>query len=158
MDYLYNASRERRNIHALGSYNGQSLDVDGTGRLDVWDDEEHMFGGVGDMSIRYNARVRSTLTVGVLGCIIGSGTGVLVEVDGNIWLANPKNAFGKCMVGKRGQVMLIKKHGESMKENESITVLEVFDNVDFHFKGIKYGRVEGDEDEEDEEEEEEEWE
>jgi len=120
------------------------LEVDRAGRLEVWNEEDDPFQGLGSMEIHYEAYVRSTLRIGVLGGIIGYATGVLVDMNGCVWFVNPPDAIGEYLHGEAGQVMLVKKDNKPLKADEELRVIEIYDKVDFDFEGINSGSDEND--------------
>jgi hypothetical protein len=144
IEYQHKALQKKHNVHALGTWGGEVLVVDGVGRVEVWNEEVDIFKNIGNIVIHYNATASSTLRVGVLGGIIGYATGVLIDMDGCMWFANPPGAIGIYLVGEEGEVMLIKKDGKSVKGSDEIKLLEVYDKVDFSFAEFDFGGEEDD--------------
>jgi hypothetical protein len=131
LEYQDKALKTRHNVLALGTWGGETLEVDGAGRVEVWNEEVDIFKNIGNIVIHYNPTVSSTLRVGVLGAIIGYATGVMIDMEGCLWFANPAGAIGNYLVGEEGEVMLIRKDGKSVKGSDEIKILEVYDEVDF---------------------------
>jgi hypothetical protein len=102
IEYQYEALKKKHNIHALGTWGGEVLVVDGVGRVEVWNEEVDIFKNIGTIVIHYNATVSSTLRVGVLGGIIGYATGVLIDIDGCILVCKPPGCHWKLLGWRRG--------------------------------------------------------
>ena len=104
------------------------------GRVECWDGDTDSFRDEGILTISHGKGVREHVVITVLGTIAGTGTGVLLDRSGNVWLYNPANAVDEPIPDmKLEQATIILKTGSHMTEDTEWQVEDIYEHAKIEF-------------------------
>src|SRR5947207_11329596 len=111
-DYYVKLCRENCTDIEFGIYEGKSVTICPIGRVECWDGDTDSFRGEGTLIINGDHGLEERIRVSVLGCISGTGTGVLIDQVQRVWLYNPSNAVDAFLPGtSKRQAFVVMKSG-----------------------------------------------
>lgn len=88
-DYCISLCSQNRAYIPFGMYEGNPVELYTIGRVECYDGDTDSFRGEGTMNLSYSGNITEHVRVVVLGCITGTGMGVLVDDTQRVWLYNP---------------------------------------------------------------------
>ena len=133
-DYCYNLCKEDRSIIPFGRYNGEFMKLRANGRVECWDGDTDSFREEGILTFSHDKGTREHVDVVVLGTIAGTGTGVLLDTSGNVWLYNPANAVDEPILDtKPEQAVVILKTGSHMTKDTEWQIEDVYEQAKIEF-------------------------
>ena len=129
-DYCYNLCKEDRSIIPFGRYNGEFMKLRANGRVECWDGDTDSFREVGILTFSHDKGTHEHVDIVILGTISGTGTGVLLDTSGNVWLYNPANAVDEPILDtKLEQAAVILKTGSYMTKDTEWRVEDVYEHA-----------------------------
>ena len=132
--YCINLCRENRTDIPFGVYLGKSISLYPIGRVECWDGDTDSFRGEGTLTINYGQYVKEHIRISVLGCIAGTGTGVLLDESQRVWLYNPPNAVDQFLDGtSKEQAAVVMKSGDVMSKDTVWKHVEVYQGSTIEF-------------------------
>ena len=133
-DYCYNLCKEDRSLIPFGTYKGEFMTMRATGRVECWDGDTDSFHDEGILTISHGKGVHEDVVITVLGTIAGTGTGVLFDRSGNVWLYNPANAVDEPIPDtKLEQAAILLKTGSHMTKDMEWQVENIFEHAKIEF-------------------------
>jgi len=133
-NYCSNLCKEDRSIIPFGTYKGEFMRMRANGRVECWDGDTDSFRDEGILTISHGKGVREHVVITVLGTIAGTGTGVLLDRSGNVWLYNPANAVDEPIPDmKLEQATIILKTGSHMTEDTEWQVEDIYEHAKIEF-------------------------
>ena len=132
--YCYNLSREGRSIIPFGRYKGEFMELRANGRVECWDGDTDSFHDEGIMTFSHGKGISEQVIITVLGTIAGTGTGVLLDQRGNVWLYSPANAVDEPISDmKPEQAVIILKTGSQMTKDMEWQVENMCEHAKIEF-------------------------
>ena len=132
--YCRDLCRENRTDIPFGVHLGKSVSLYPIRRVECWDGDTDSFRGEGTLTINYGHDIQEHIRISVLGCIAGTGTGILVDESQRVWLYNPPNAVDQFLDGtSKGQAAVIMKSGDVMTKDTLWTPVEVYEGSTIEF-------------------------
>lgn len=126
-DYYIKLCRENRTDIEFGIYEGKPVTIYPIGRVECWDGDTDSFRGEGTLTINDDYGIKKHVRVHVLGCISGTGTGVLIDQVQRVWLYNPSNAVDAFLPGtSKGQASVVMKSGDVMQKDTMWKIVEMY--------------------------------
>ena len=126
-EYSTKLCRENRADIPFGIYEGESLTIYPTGRVECWDGDTDSFRGEGTLIVNIAHHIKEHIKVVVLGCIAGTGTGVLIDYDQRVWLYNPPNAVDQFIPGtSKKQASVAMKSSDFMQKDTVWRFVETY--------------------------------
>ena len=133
-DYCRTLCFEGRAVIPFGKYDNNFMKLFASGRVECWDADSDSFRDEGILTVSYSQGTFEHVRVVVLGSIAGTGTGVLLDTDGNVWLYNPEHAVDGFVSGtKPRQTAIILKAGSSMNKTTPWDVVGTFEDAKIVF-------------------------
>ena len=133
-NYCYNLSQEGRSIIPFGRYKGEFMHMRANGRVECWDGDTDSFRDEGIMTLSNRKNISEQVFITVLGTIAGTGTGVLLDKCGNVWLYNPANAVDEPIPDtKLEQAAIILKTGSHMTKDTEWQVENIYEHAKIEF-------------------------
>ena len=132
-DYCYNLCKEDRSIIPFGTYKGESVRMRANPRVECWDGDTDSFRDEGILTISHGKRV-CDVVITVIGRMARTGTGVLLDKSGNVWLYNPANAVDEPIPDtKLEQATIILKTGSCMTKDTEWQVEDIYEQAKIEF-------------------------
>ena len=128
--YCYRACMNDTQVYDFGYFKGEPIQGTMEGSVECWG-EDH-FSGRGTMTIAVGSgRLRRTdIKVVVLGYIICTGTGILLDASSRIWFYNVPDSVDPYLEGISGQVALVALPTTGMTKYTEVRFLEKYHKVD----------------------------
>jgi len=128
--YCYRACMDDTQVFDFGYFKGEQIQGTMEGSVECWG-EDH-FSGRGTMTIAVGSgRLRRIdIKVVVLGYIICTGTGILLDASSRIWFYNVPDSVDLYLEGNSGQVPLVAIPSTGMTKYTEVRFLERYDKVD----------------------------
>jgi len=104
------------------------------GRVECWDADTDSFRDEGILTVSYSQGTFEHIRIIVLGSIAGTGTGVMLDTNGNVWFYNPENAVDRYIRETNPrQAAIILKVGSTMSKRTPWDVVEIFEDAKIVF-------------------------
>jgi hypothetical protein len=117
-------------IVPFGRFNDTLLELDLCGHVAYSEgDVEEPLIGRGILKITIGLRVKQHVQVTVLGVIVGTGTAVLLDREGAVWLYNPPGSVDPHLNGLTSTVSLVMWPGDKMAPDQIITIFDEYQDV-----------------------------
>ena len=130
-NYCHALCSESHAVIPFGKYDNNFMKLFMSGRVECYSDS---FRDEGILTVRYSQGTFEHVKVVVLGCIAGTGTGVLLDTEGNTWFYNPEHSVDGYMAGtKPRQAAIILKAGSSMSKMTPWAIDRIFDDAKIVF-------------------------
>jgi hypothetical protein len=118
----------------FGVYLGTSIDLYPIGRVECWDGETDSFRGEGTLTINHSHYIQEHIRISVIGCIAGTGTGVLIDESQCVWTYNPSNAVDQFLDRtSKEQAAVVMKSGDVMSKDIVWKPLEMYNGSTVEF-------------------------
>jgi hypothetical protein len=124
-EYTFELCKQCRDIAPFGTYDDQSLQISLDGRVISYGDGDYDLEGEGILKCGVNKVVE----IVVLGSINDTGTAVLLDKEGNIWLYHAPNAADGYFTGMKSQAALVMRKGEVMFPETKLEFHEEYDEA-----------------------------
>lgn len=86
------------------------------------------------MTINYSHYIQEHIWISVIGCIAGTGTGVLIDESQCVWIYNPPNAVDQFLDGtSKEQAAVVMKSGDVMSKDIIWKALEMYKGSTIEF-------------------------
>jgi hypothetical protein len=121
-------SRESRHLINFGVFDLKNLTLSLSGSVVCWGDADNDLIGEGVMDLIYAPRVKRRVKVTVLGCIVGTGTAVLLDSTGKIWFYQTTNSVDRHINGVP-KAALVKFPEDGITIDTPIEFEEEYDDV-----------------------------
>jgi len=133
--YCFQACMDNTQIVDFGYYNNEAVQATMEGSVVCW--SENHFSGRGVMS--FEGRVnRLDIQVVVLGGIVCTGTSLLLDPLGHIWLYNVPGAVDPYLEGMSGQATMVTLPDKGMRKYSELRFGVKYENVDVIVEDREY--------------------
>ena len=110
----------------LGFLNGEFLKISLQGHVLCQGDGENDIRDICSLTLRKNAAEKKIVCY-TLGVIAGTGTAVLLDKEGNVWLYNLPNSIDNCLPNFPEQAVIALKKGESGSMERHLILDDVYE-------------------------------
>ena len=106
-EYCFELCIQCREIAPFGTYDNQSLQISLDGRVTCYGDGDYDLVGERILKCCLGFRVNKVIEIVVLGSINDTGTALLLDKEGNVWLYHTPNAADPYFTGMKSQAALV---------------------------------------------------
>lgn len=113
----------------FGNFNDAKLEVQFSGYIECWGNGSTDLFGEGVLELIIGLDVRQLIRVFVLGNVLYTGTAVLLDEQGNVWLYRTPNSVNPQVPTLIPRAAMVMYHGDVMNEDTKITLWEEYDDA-----------------------------
>lgn len=125
-DVVYDLCKKLEHIVPLGFLNGEFLEISLQGYVLCQGVGENDIHDLCSLTLRKNGTEKKIICY-TLGTVAATGTAVLLDKEGNVWLYNPPNPIDKCLPNFPEQAVIALHKGESGSMGRYLILDDVYD-------------------------------
>jgi hypothetical protein len=128
-EFCTRACNERKFEFEIGVLNGQPLRAKFAQYVIRWGDGENDLRGNCVLKLPDGTGVWKEIPVKLLGNVSGTGTAILMDPSGGVWLHNTIDAVDPYVTGLSWDAALVLRNGQIMEKGKRIEILEAYQDA-----------------------------